>query len=163
VALPFLLQPNLTAWTFPSLILVYSFEGVGRATFEGTLKATFADYFAYEKEGAYANIILQNGLSSSVAYYLSFQMTCQSKSSYCIEYQDGSLHNLLGYGSLVVFISLAAIVGYWRSSYLYQREGTMRSIDSTRVTRASMRALRTEQTSYDSVYQQDETELPQIT
>ena len=39
-----------------------------RATFEGTLKATFADYFSYEKEGAFANIILQNGLSGAIGY-----------------------------------------------------------------------------------------------
>jgi hypothetical protein len=43
-------------------------QGIGRATFEGTLKATFADFFSYEKEGAFANIILQNGLAGAVGY-----------------------------------------------------------------------------------------------
>jgi hypothetical protein len=42
----------------PWLVAIYSLHGMGRATFEGTLKATFADYFPQEKECAFANIIL---------------------------------------------------------------------------------------------------------
>jgi hypothetical protein len=48
--------------------LPFSLFSMGRSTFEGTLKATFADYFSYEKEGAFANIILQNGLSGAIGY-----------------------------------------------------------------------------------------------
>ena len=47
---------------------IWFYRIIIRATFEGTLKATFADYFSYEKEGAFANIILQNGLSGAVGY-----------------------------------------------------------------------------------------------
>jgi MFS family permease len=68
VVFPFVLQPDATKYGWGLLIMVYSLHGIGRATFEGTLKATFADYFPYEKEGAFANIILQNGLSGAIGY-----------------------------------------------------------------------------------------------
>ena len=68
VVFPFVLQPNASAYGWGPLGSVYTLHGVGRATFEGTLKATFADYFAYEKEGAFANIILQNGLAGAIGY-----------------------------------------------------------------------------------------------
>jgi MFS family permease len=119
VAFPFLIQPNLEEWTWRLLILVYAAQGMGRATFEGTLKAIFADYFSYEKEGAFANIILQNGLSSAAAYVLSFRLTCSTQSTYCIEYRDGSLHDIFSFGMLVVVTSLVAIVGYWRASVIF--------------------------------------------
>jgi len=121
VAFPFLVRPDIQSWTWPLLVLVYGVEGVGRATFEGTLKAQFGDYFAYEKEGAFANIILQNGLASSIAYVLSFTMTCSTPSTYCIRYRDGSLHDLLSYGSLVVVTGVVAVFGFWRASYLFDR------------------------------------------
>ena len=68
VVVPFLIEPNAEKYGWGLLFLVYTFHGLGRATFEGTLKATFADYFPYEKEGAFANIILQNGLSGAIGY-----------------------------------------------------------------------------------------------
>jgi hypothetical protein len=119
VAIPFLIQPDLEKWTWGLLIMVYAFQGMGRATFEGTLKAIFADYFPYEKEGAFANIILQNGLSSAAAYVLSFRLSCSHPSSYCIEYRDGSLHDIFSFGMMVVVTSVAAILGYWRASIIF--------------------------------------------
>jgi MFS family permease len=73
VVFPFVVQPDASQYGWGLLILVYSFHGVGRATFEGTLKATFADYFAYEKEGAFANIILQNGLAGAIGYFCKYR------------------------------------------------------------------------------------------
>jgi MFS family permease len=49
VALPFILRPDLTSWTWQLLLLVYTFQGLGRATFESTVKATFADMYPHEK------------------------------------------------------------------------------------------------------------------
>lgn len=72
VVAPFLIQPDASRYGWASLIFVYTCHGIGRATFEGTLKATFADFFAYEKEGAFANIILQNGLSGALGYICKF-------------------------------------------------------------------------------------------
>jgi MFS family permease len=74
VVFPFVVQPDASKYGWGLLILVYSFHGIGRATFEGTLKATFADYFAYEKEGAFANIILQNGLSGAIGYFCKYRV-----------------------------------------------------------------------------------------
>jgi len=72
VSLPFMIQPDASAYGWISILLIYMMHGVGRATFEGTLKATFADYFSYEKEGAFANIILQNGLAGAIGYVRKF-------------------------------------------------------------------------------------------
>jgi hypothetical protein len=119
VAFLFLIQPDLTKWNWPLLVLVYSLQGVGRATFEGELKAVFADFFSYEKEGAFANIILQNGIGSAFGYFISFRLKCDKESKYCIRYQDGSLHDILGFTLLVVGSSVVAIIGYWRASYLF--------------------------------------------
>jgi MFS family permease len=150
VALPFLVQPDLSKWTWLSVCWVYVLGGIGRATFEGNLKALFSDYFSYEREGAYANIILQNGLSSAIAYVLSIRLTCSIESAYCIRYQmDGSLHNILAFGSLVVAASLLAILGYWRAAVLYHsgdgRDATaahrQRSISSYRNSRTSSALL----------------------
>lgn len=122
VAFPFIMQPNAAKWGWSGLIMVYSMQGLGRATFESTLKATFADYFAYEKEGAFANIILQNGLSSAIGYVLSFRLLCKEENRYCVRYSDGSLHNVLLFELLVVFSAIMAIAGYWRASVLYKHE-----------------------------------------
>ena len=48
----FAIRPSLLDWGVASLALVYIFQGIGRATFEGTLRAEFAIMFAEEKEGA---------------------------------------------------------------------------------------------------------------
>jgi len=122
VAFPFLVQPNAAKWGWGGLIIVYSLQGLGRATFESTLKATFADYFSYEKEGAFANIILQNGLFSSIGYMLSFRLVCQGESRYCVRYNDGSLHYVGLFECFVVVSAMLAIVGYWRASSLYKQE-----------------------------------------
>jgi MFS family permease len=74
VVFPFLIEPDAEKYGWSLLILVYTLHGVGRATFESTLKATFADYFAYEKEGAFANIILQNGLSGAIGYVCEYNI-----------------------------------------------------------------------------------------
>jgi hypothetical protein len=68
VILPFVFQPDATHYGWLSLLGVYALHGTGRATFEGALRSTFADYFSYEKEGAFANIILQNGIASGIGY-----------------------------------------------------------------------------------------------
>jgi hypothetical protein len=107
--------------------MVYTLQGMGRATFESTLKATFADYFSYEKEGAFANIILQNGLSSAIGYILSFRLLCEKRSKYCVEFSDGSLHNVLSFELLVIMSVIFAIGGLWRASILYKREQVMQS------------------------------------
>jgi Major Facilitator Superfamily len=127
VAFPFLVWPDVSQWSWLPLIFVYSMHGTGRATFEGTLKATFADYFSYEKEGAFANIILQNGLSSALGFVLTITLRCSEKKqegfgAYCVEYKDGSFHDVLSFELLIVGTAILAILGYWRASALRRDE-----------------------------------------
>lgn len=125
VALPFLLQPDLTKfWNWKWLVLIYGLEGTGRATFEGTLKAVFADYFPYEKEGAFANIILQNGLSAALGYAFSLVSCDNTTSVYCKEYKDKSHHDIFFFALSVVVAGILAVVGLVRASVLFQQERT---------------------------------------
>ena len=113
VALPFLIFPDVSTWSWRALVMIYTLHGTGRATFEGTLKATFADFFPYEKEGAFANIILMNGMSSAIGYFLSTSLSCPAPSGYCVRFHsDGSLHNVLVLELLTVASGLTGIVGY---------------------------------------------------
>jgi MFS family permease len=45
VALPFLVPPDRSKWTWLSISWIYVLQGIGRATFEGPFKALFAHYF----------------------------------------------------------------------------------------------------------------------
>jgi MFS family permease len=52
----FVVNPNVhEGWDLGSLIFIYTLQGIGRATFEGSLKAQFAVIFSQEKEGAVSN------------------------------------------------------------------------------------------------------------
>jgi MFS family permease len=121
VSFPFMFV-EAPEWNLFGLLTIYSLQGVGRATFESTLKATFADYFSTETEGAFSNIILQNGLSGAIGYVLTFQLTCNKPSRYCVEFNDGSYHDVLTFEVIVCILAVLAILGYWRASVLKQRE-----------------------------------------
>lgn len=129
VALPFVVYPQIEHWTWPLLVFVYLMQGTGRSTFEGTLKATFADYFSYEKEGAFANIILQNGLSTSLGYVMTFTLLCTQESDYCVRYKDGSLHDVLSFELAIVSVAVAAMAGYWKASSIHRT--MLEAADST--------------------------------
>lgn len=122
VAAPFTVKPEISQWGWVGVCSVYILQGIGRSTFEGTLKAEFADFFAYEKEGAFANIVLMSGVSSALGYYLSINLSCSSPSKYCIKYEDGSLHNVLAFELLVMSTALLSIFGYWGASILFQQD-----------------------------------------
>jgi MFS family permease len=109
VALPFLFLPDLQRWNWGLLLFVYSMEGIGRATFESTLKALFADYFTYEKEGAFANIILQYGIASTLGYFFVDRMHCSTKSDYCIAYDNGSFHSIPMLSMTVILASILSV------------------------------------------------------
>lgn len=103
------------------LIAVYTLHGMGRATFESTLRSTFADFFT-DKEGAFANIILQNGLTSAIGFVLTIQLQCSSPSPYCVEYRDGTHHDILVFELLIVVTAILAILGYNRAVSLHLGE-----------------------------------------
>ena len=122
-AAAFLMQPNLHHWNWESVVMIYILHGTGRAVFEGTTRAVFAEYFYYEKEGAFANIILQNGLACAVGYFLAGHLTCDVPNKYCVEYPgDHSLHQVWPLEILIIVAGLSSIWGFQRASVLFQEE-----------------------------------------
>jgi Na+/melibiose symporter-like transporter len=127
VVFPFLVIPDTKQWSVTLLTFIYTLHGCGRATFEGTLKATFADYFAYEKEGAFANIILQSGLSGAAGYILPFTLLCSEESHYCVRYNNGTLHNVFFIELVITLLAAAAIMGYLVAASLHRAEVSARN------------------------------------
>mmetsp|Transcript_7029 Transcript_7029/g.11117 ORF Transcript_7029/g.11117 Transcript_7029/m.11117 type:complete len:478 (+) Transcript_7029:85-1518(+) len=122
VALSFLVFPDSATWNIWGLVIIYTLQGFGRATFESALKATFASYFAGNSTGAFGNIILQNGLASAIGYILTFRLLCDQPSRYCVRYSDGTLHDVLTFELLICITGVVAILGYWRGSVSYATE-----------------------------------------
>jgi len=121
----FLLFPNSSSpfWNIYTLLLVYTLHGIGRASFESTLKATFAEYFpSPNTTAAFGNIVLQNGLASAIGYVLTFVLQCSKSSRYCVQYSDGSLHNVLIFELLICGTAILAILGYCRASEIFENE-----------------------------------------
>lgn len=52
------------------LTVFYVLMGAGRAVFENTNKAVFADFFPNDKEAAFANVIFQSGGASALAFFV---------------------------------------------------------------------------------------------
>jgi MFS family permease len=136
VAVPFLVLPDLTRWGWRLLIVVYGLYGTGRAVFEGTLKAIFAEYFPHEKEGAFANMILQSGLTSTVGFVLTYWgFSCPNnggykKNDYCVQFHNGSTHFVLWMELLVVISAVLAFFGYWRAATIFAVEQPKRCPDT---------------------------------
>lgn len=162
VILPFVFQPDASHYGWLALVVVYSLHGTGRATFEGVWRSTFADYFSYEKEGAFANIILQNGVATGAGYIceytlyediswltdilclsdfllctqfvcstfsdtVTFALICDTPSKYCIEYSNGTLHDVWTFEFIALVSVVASIVGYLRASQLHRRHDSYSS------------------------------------
>lgn len=121
VSFLFVLYPDFSGWNFSSLLLVYALQGVGRATFEGALKAEFATVFE-DKEAAFGNIIFQNGLVTSLGYSFAANSKCHQVGNYCIEFEDHGLHNIMVLEVMVMVSAILAIGGYQRAKKIYNRE-----------------------------------------
>ena len=91
-------------WNWPLLVTLFSLQGVGRATFESTLRASFADMFPFEREGAFANIILQNGSTSALIFIFSKYISP------------------LTFEILIMVTSILAIWGYWTAFLMFKWE-----------------------------------------
>ena len=111
-------------WDRATLLLIYTLLGVGRATYEGTLRAVFADYFPNDKEGAFGNIILFTGTASTVGYILSVTrvLECDSVGRYCLTYSDGSIHNVLVMECVIIATAMIAIPSLRRAARLFRNE-----------------------------------------
>ena len=135
IALSFIIQPDATVWNIHGLVAIYTLQGIGRATFESTLKATFADYFASDSVGAFSNLIMQNGITSAIGYLMTARLFCSTPSKYCVLYLDGTMHNMLSFAIIICVSAVFAILGYLRASVLYKREqaGSRASIISSEI------------------------------
>ncbi|CAD7942391.1 unnamed protein product [Amoebophrya sp. A25] len=90
------------------LLILYILQGMGRAAYESTNKAVFADFFGAEnKDGAFANVMMQN---CTLTAFLFFFNAANADSEKGIELQK----NVMGWGEFV----LAALVlpGYFAAS-----------------------------------------------
>jgi hypothetical protein len=64
-------------------------------------------------------------LSFDTYYYITtvtFSLLCDTPSRYCIEYNNGTLHDVLTFELIVVISAIIAIAGYLRASVLFQAE-----------------------------------------
>ena len=52
------------------IVFIYILAGSGRAVFEGTNKATFADFFPRDKEAAFANSVVFSGGSAAIGFLI---------------------------------------------------------------------------------------------
>lgn len=129
VSFLFVMYPDFTTWDFSSLLLVYTLQGVGRATFEGALKAEFATVFE-DKEAAFGNIIFQNGLVTTLGYSIAANSKCNQIGDYCIEFEDHVLHNIMVLEVLVMISAVLAIAGYRRAKKIYNREREEHEMES---------------------------------
>lgn len=64
-----LLNERAQLEALPLLLACYVLQGVGRASYEGTNKALYADFFPDDAPAAFSNIVLANGLASAAAFF----------------------------------------------------------------------------------------------
>ena len=125
IAVQFIAYPNGLVWSRTTLLIVYIMLGVGRATYEGTLRGFFADLFpGAQKEGAFGSIILFSGGASTAGYMLSVTgaLECNEESTYCKTYRDGSIHNVLVMETVIIVCAVIAIPAFWRAVWMFRRE-----------------------------------------
>lgn len=122
VAVQFLSYPAGSDWSLPGLVIIYTLLGISRATYEGTLRSVTADMYPDDGEGAFGNIILFGGSASTLGYVLSVTdvLRCEQVSRYCVEYSDGSVHNVLVMEVLVIVMSVLAIPSFWRAIWMFR-------------------------------------------
>ena len=57
-------------------------------------------------------------------YTVTFALICETPSKYCIEYINGTLHDVWTFELITLVSVVAAIVGYLRAAHLYQSENS---------------------------------------
>lgn len=121
VSFCFFAYPSLSTWTISWVVLVYVIQGVGRATFEGSMKAEFAIVFP-DKEAAFGNIVFQNGIMTTFGFLLMSIIHCDNQQPYCVEFNDGVKHYMLAFEVMVMISSIGAILCYRIVQRLYEKE-----------------------------------------
>jgi hypothetical protein len=126
VAFPFLIQPDSSKWNMTGIVTIYTLHGIGRSSFETTIKAIFADFFAMDPVGAFSNLILQNGIANSMGYFFTYHLNCEIPDTYCVLYTDNSLHDVQTFPLIICISGGLALLGYWRATILFKREQAFR-------------------------------------
>lgn len=123
--LPSLADPTPTETSVPGIVATYALVGVGRAAYEGNLRAELASGFGGAgtgREGAFGNVVLWTGLFSVLGFGLFAVDGRGCEGGYCVEYRDGTEHGVLGYEVLVLLSAVLAIGGLLRVDYLKRME-----------------------------------------
>jgi len=108
------------------LVILYLLQGSGRAVYESTNKAVFADFFQGEKtEGAFANCMLQ----SSLAFAVSFFMQAAIRQGLTLEFIIIILSGLM-----VVMFPVAKLAQSRRDEREEQRSKKLEEIDAEKAT-----------------------------
>jgi hypothetical protein len=53
---------------------------------------------------------------------VTFSLLCDEPSRYCVEYNNGTFHDVGSFELIVIFSAVIAILGYWRASALFHSE-----------------------------------------
>jgi hypothetical protein len=56
--------------TWPFIVPCFLLQGIGRASYEGTNRAVYADFFQEHAPAAFSNIVIANGIASALAYFI---------------------------------------------------------------------------------------------
>eukprot|EP01060_Flectonema_neradi_P002685 TRINITY_DN116_c0_g2_i1.p1 TRINITY_DN116_c0_g2~~TRINITY_DN116_c0_g2_i1.p1 ORF type:complete len:532 (+),score=122.38 TRINITY_DN116_c0_g2_i1:52-1596(+) len=94
------LQDDIGNWGV--LIPLFVVFGIGRAVWEGPFKAIIADMFKEDSEAAFANIILQLGVTSSIAFLGQFSAFARE--------------------TLCVIFAVLSFIGYFLSVFIHKRD-----------------------------------------
>jgi hypothetical protein len=69
---------------------------------------------------------VETNITNSYTIFLSetvtFSLLCRTPSRYCVEYSNGTLHDVLTFELIVIASAIFAIFGYVRASILYKQE-----------------------------------------
>lgn len=88
------------------LMLIYVLQGFGRGVFEASNRAAFGDFFGKtNKEGAFANVMIQSCLTSTIFFFANANITSVS--------QQGSIMEIVQ-----IALGLAIVPGYLLSCWL---------------------------------------------
>lgn len=101
------------------LVVLFVLQGLGRGVWESTNKAIFLDYFAHDKVGAGAQIIIQNGGATAVAFFLSAYSPARPTAHDCVTRGECPAYDLEAWAIMV--FSVVAVVGFLVASTLFAR------------------------------------------
>ena len=109
ISLLFMSIKSKSQWGYAFFVSIYVFYGIARASSLASLRAIFVDKFLDDRHSAFAQFVLQSGVGHFVGFLISENALCQQTSTYCIKYEDKSIHNVLVIEVLMMILSIATI------------------------------------------------------